>query len=528
VILRKTTSGTKSRRRIYSLMLVSGLALPAAFAWTVAVPPPAGAATKVQGSCWDLKAFDGLDTRYSASLCGKALSGRGWSPGVYDNKGAANALERTVADGAFYFAGHSVLDGNKSGQTAAGLVFQSPGPGSTPTVLLGDSRTAPDIEGAAGLCSPDTGKCIYGTIVAYPWAQTQLVDKENLMVLAACQTAHASGPFTDMTTVLHNSGVGTAVGFSRDVYSATSPDASYALYAWAKAFWADLGKNYLYTTALVDGANAQGGSYGYDSYVEKQNPGAPSRLSPAQYYVKGKTVDTPTRAASPRQIALFNAWIDGRRLSAGRWSTVPSADGAREQAYLPGVGLVQRSKASGETDEAIFEPQLQPGPPGAAESRGAAVATARQYARAHFFGFARLARVGASYVDHGAWREYRVTWQARRGQAWLPDIITVGINAGTGKVAYFWSERGTSMHDTSPLISAAQALRSARAAAGFSGRVLAGRPRLEVIDRQGRPQLEWLSRVTKVFVSGAAHVPASAIVAIDARTGRTTVIARAN
>jgi hypothetical protein len=134
------------------------------------------------------------------------------------------------------------------------------------------------------------------------------------------------------------------------------------------------------------------------------------------------------------------SWLGMGTLHDQGWRLISDQAGNRYQTHISGVGLVEVDAATNEVDEVIFDGRLQSAGRTAiasAEARN----TAEGFARQHFRGFDGLTLRGSSSVNHGTFREVRIDWQAGRGAAWLPTRVTVGVNAATGEVAYYWSER---------------------------------------------------------------------------------------
>jgi hypothetical protein len=226
--------------------------------------------------------------------------------------------------------------------------------------------------------------------------------------------------------------------------------------------------------------------------------------------------------------------LDAQTLAAGKWLNVnlgfnpawrpvTGAAGTRYQAYLAGVGLVEVDAATDEVDEVIYDSQLQSGAGKAVVPTGQATSTAAAFAQQHFAGFDSLTQQSATLLDHGSFREIRIQWQQRDGEAWLPTELAVGVNAATGHVAYFWSERVPVTINTVPAVTAAQAL----AAAGQTapGLAVVSGPDLEVHVQGVQQHLVWVTRLAKQYTSGV-HVPDNRVVWTDAQTGASREVAR--
>jgi hypothetical protein len=445
-------------------------------------------------SCYDLISFDGLDARYTANHCAAATAQAGYAATSYHNTDARSAAARAVADGVFYSAGHALLDQDSAGNTtAAMLLFEYPGPAQNADGLLGDSFTSYDIQASSGICD-DTGSCHeYATpIVAYPWADNLPAQfKLNLAVLQSCQTARSGSAFTDMTTLVNQNGAGTAIGFRDDVsFPVNAPESNLYGSAWANRFWADLAGGASYAAATVDASNAVGNAYGYGSYVVQHTPGAPNSLYPAQYYLS----------------------YDGS-----------SATAVRSAAASPSGSIVR-------AHDAVYAAQLA-ARGSRAVAKAAARATARRFALAHVQDLAAYERRTAVFEDHGSFKSYRFVWQMRRGKAWLPASVTVGINATTGAVAFYHVNQKRYDGPTSPRVTAAQARTAALRVAGIPpqwARVRA--PRLELIRANGRFRLVWITEIRGTGASASlgsrrVSLPTYRVMWTDARTGATTLSA---
>ncbi len=236
---------------------------------------------------------------------------------------------------------------------------------------------------------------------------------------------------------------------------------------------------------------------------------------------------TPTRHLGERAGALLGR-VPGPQ---GRWRAVASPDGLRIQAVARG-GLVQFSRGTHELNEVIFGRRL-----GAGQARiSAAAATthverdvarqrARRFAATHYDGFPALRLRDDGLVDHRSFLEYRFAWQGRRGRAWLPLKAEVGINALTGRVAYYWSQRSPSDVPVVPQISASAARDAARRTIGFvQSPVRVGRPVLSVVLKGRRPRLVWETRVSAV-PDQELSIPQVFVVQTDALTGTSSIAA---
>jgi hypothetical protein len=238
------------------------------------------------GTCIDGNFFDGLDTRYAATYCRNALNAAGYGAAALSNTGASVALQREPTDAIVYHAGHALVAGVGNNSTALASVMAGTSGSSTKLEgLLGDP-TALDNTGPGAVCD-GSGHCRQVTVLNYPY-ESQL-QKVNLAVFQSCNSARDGVlGYTSLATVAYNTGlVGTAIGFKNEVSWVTNaPGDNLAGDAFARRFWGDLQSGSTYSSALVDGANAGGGStYGYSSYVYLHDPKAPSALRPAKYFV---------------------------------------------------------------------------------------------------------------------------------------------------------------------------------------------------------------------------------------------------
>ena len=229
-----------------------------------------------------------------------------------------------------------------------------------------------------------------------------------------------------------------------------------------------------------------------------------------------------TPASLDARTAAVSRWLGVTGLHDQGWRLVTDAVGARYQTHLSGVGVVEIDAATNEVDEVIYDSNLD-SLPGATVDDSRAQATATTFARARYSGFDGLVSRGATLVDHGVFREYRAVWQARRGNAWLPSQVTVGVNAATGEVAYYWSRRVAVTVSTDPAISAASARHSAEAIA--PGLTITAGPDLEVTVSDGHQQVVWVTELTHQYTSGV-HVSDHRVVWTDARTGVSQIVAR--
>jgi hypothetical protein len=206
------------------------------------------------------------------------------------------------------------------------------------------------------------------------------------------------------------------------------------------------------------------------------------------------------------------------------WRSVDSSAGARYQAHVPGIGIVEVDPVTHELDEVVYDAALAR-PTGETMSADAAYPIARAFAARHFGDFDRLVSRSSETVDHGVFSEVRITWQARAGSTWLPIKVVVGVNSRSGRLAYYWSERIPTWVGTVPKVTAAQAIADALSAAGVGSNATADTPSLEVMPTASGEHLVWITEVTKAEPTGF-HVPQTAVVWVDAVSGQAQVVAR--
>lgn len=181
---------------------------------------------------------------------------------------------------------------------------------------------------------------------------------------------------------------------------------------------------------------------------------APARAVPRDGGGPSAQLSRRRRGADPAQVRVFptpqgtsgsaddvaeralERWLG--TATNGQWQSVSDSDGARVESYRPGSGLFEVDKASGRIAEAIFENEITDGT--ATLTEELAVRNAREFADRRGENLADLEFRNAEFVDHGTFSEYRVTWQARQGGAWLPSRVTVGVNAASGRVIYYSSD----------------------------------------------------------------------------------------
>lgn len=208
------------------------------------------------------------------------------------------------------------------------------------------------------------------------------------------------------------------------------------------------------------------------------------------------------------------------------WTQVDSPDGPRLQSGVDGVGLVQVDPETGRLNEVIFEHALTSGP-----SPDVTVDTAQIAAEGALADLLPGRTDGAvarpaELIDHGTWREIRLTWQARSGDAWLPDVVNVGVNAATAEVAYVWSQQSPTTVGTVPTIDASTALANAQALLPPGQATTADQPELVVAEGAGGQRLVWQVALRPAHGAGP-RITSSFLVHVDALSGDAAVHATA-
>jgi hypothetical protein len=231
-----------------------------------------------------------------------------------------------------------------------------------------------------------------------------------------------------------------------------------------------------------------------------------------------------TAVPSDNRTLAVAHWLGVGSVPASPWTVISDIAGSRYRSHVPGVGLVEVDAHTLEVTEVIFDGQLV----GSATHRveqASAVTAARSYAATHFTGFSALSQRRTTYVDHGTFQEYRVTWQAHHGDAWLPTTVTLGVNSDTGRIAYFSSRRvALTLGGTTAQVTSAAAKAAAIAVVHTAG-VVASEPSLDVLLTNGAQRLVWITEVRGTPTSGV-HMPLYDVVWTDAHTGSTTIVAK--
>ena len=225
-----------------------------------------------------------------------------------------------------------------------------------------------------------------------------------------------------------------------------------------------------------------------------------------------------SRATSP----FLESIAPPGRVELSDWHARSSAIGPKYAASIVSFGLVEFDARSHEIDELIISDHLD-GAQGPIVSQTTAVQTATSFAAPRYLGFEALSVRSVKFIDHAAFAEYAVTWQARVGQAWLPREVTVGVNARTGAIAYYVSQRVANTTDLHPKVSAQRAAASALRAVSVPTGARGGTPSLEV-QAVAPHKLVWVIPVTASPV-GTLHSPQDVIVWVDATSGQAVVAA---
>ena len=504
------------------LPVALGLAVLMAVSTVAAQPgPPASAAAPYYGSCVDGNFFDGLDTRSAATYCKQALDAAGYTGQRFTNTDATGPLPYEAVDAVFAHAGHALVTcetPTSTNCTAISSAFAGSSSASTiESGLLGDP-TAAYYQGPAQSCTSGGG-CRDVVLTNYPYNSE--MTKFNLALFASCNSAR-DGVFglQSLATVAFNTGnVGTAIGFRNEVaWLANKPNANVAGDAFARTFWADLKSGTTYSTALVDAVNAAGGStYGWSSYVYKHHAGAPTRLRAAQYYVPTTATVASTSAGTGwRAQAFTDALGLNEAPSQLHWRDARVAGRTRQVATTP-EGLVQVDPFTHEVTEIVFSDRLTTAT-GPVKRQAVLRDVADRFAADHYRGFAALRPRSVELLDHGSWTENRFVYQARRRGAWLPRQAVVGVNARTGQVAYYWSERQDVSTLVAPAVDAQRARALAAAGSGYGKGAQAGAATLQPLDVDGEQTVAWLVEVRPPFTR-TRHIATTQWMRVDPQTG---------
>lgn len=516
----------KRPRVAWRLSLVVPMLLPALLFGS---PPPSKAAGILPlGSCWDFRYFDNLVSSPAAAYCAGALKNAGYLAAGFHNKSAVFALARLAADGVFFFAGHALVAGNPN--AAVSLMYESPAPGGKLDALVGPPAGLA-FQGPVQVCNESGSSCRSANLVSYPWVH--LLGKHNLVVLESCNTAGSNLVYApaNMTLLAKAAGAGTVVGFKAAVGFPLGGGNAYGI-RWAQVFWGSLDAGADYASAVVAATNAVG-CCGYSSWTRLSNPAAPTRLRPAKYYPAGglrvgaasaSVAQAGTASSDTRSLSLSR--FLNRPVAASTWSTVERLGGARHLSIIPGLGMFELDRTL-EVREAIFEKELSSPANQVAVRIADAGSVAEAFARSRFHGFDALSIRRSESLDHGDFREHRFEWQARSGEAWLPSRVTVGVNAVTGRIAYYSSDRAVVTVPTTSDITPEAARASALTASGLEEEdAVVSEPFLAVVrSTTGRQRLVWITEVSG-RPQATIHLPTYRVMWTDAATGTSEVMAR--
>lgn len=520
------------RHKWTRVAVVLGAAATLGFSITApSAGPQAVAAALPTASCYDGLYYDGLESRNTASRCATAASAKNYDAAAYHNASAQSQMARMPSDAVYYFSGHAIVVGdlNTGGApyAAVGLMHESPRAGGNVDALVGDPVATPLLQGPQQLCDESGRDCRNVTLTSYPWASE--LAQHNLVVLQSCNTAGSNSLFLGMAETVQQAGAGTVIGFKNLVgFPVGCRDCDLYGIKWARVFWQSLQAGATYTSATISATNAVGGAYGYNSYRILRNPDSPQRLGPAQYYVwPAGPVRVPAAGTSNDAAldATLTKWL-GSAPVAGAWRSETTAGMETARTYRPGLGLFQIDKTSGEVTEAVFEAETDAQRVDAQRIDAAtAKDVARQFVRDHSGMAPGLPLRDVEMTDHGAFTEYTVTWQERRGSAWLPARITVGVNADTGRVHSFSKDPTSTEVGTDSSVTEEQAGHSARALLAGGGWTEHSAPRLEVaVDHRGTQRLVWVHEFARA-VEGPG-VPQGVLIWTDATSGKSSIQAR--
>ena len=233
------------------------------------------------------------------------------------------------------------------------------------------------------------------------------------------------------------------------------------------------------------------------------------------------------RADGDHRDDAVRAWVGKPDQDVASWRQVQGMVSARHQAQVPGVGLIELDGDTLEVEEVTYEAELDKGSNSAVVDEALAAAAASDYLAAHRVRVDALAARPTELLDHGVYSEYRFTWQERRGDAWLPSYVAVGVNATTGRVAQFARDTVPVTFDTTPRVSADEAKLKAVQASFPTVATTATEPELAVVADGVRRDFVWVTTVEVVHTGDAPFVRQIAATWTDARTGAARVVARA-
>lgn len=524
------------RRRVTTrARRLAAIALLALVPLVMAASPQAVGDVLPTASCYDGRSFDGLETRYTADYCRDAVNAAGYAGTAFHNASAQSQLTREPTDAVYFFAGHSLVAADPYTGVpfaAVGLLHESPGPNQNFDALVGDPSAAPLLQGPIGICNETGSDCRSVMMTAYPWA-SQLT-QHNLVVLESCNTAGSNSSYLGMAETAQLAGAGTVIGFKDVVYFPVNcPNCDSTGIRWARVFWDNLRAGYTYTTATINATNSLAGGYGYGSYRILTNPGAPQTLRPAQYYVwpaggigaaqtaEGTSSENLSTSNTATWESILTNWLGTTPSTGGSWTT--SGENSTVETYRPGLGLFKIDPKTEQINEAVFEEEITSGPVQVDADK--ALDIAHGFAVSHHHDIGDMPLRSIDFLDHGAFSEYRVTWQARHGAAWLPTRTTVGINATTGRVVYFDHDPTRLMVNPDAGVTEDQAVRSASALLEGPNWTARTRPSLEVVtDSDGTQHLAWVHEIARKYTGTA--VPDAVVIWTDAHTGQSRIQAR--
>lgn len=196
------------------------------------------------------------------------------------------------------------------------------------------------------------------------------------------------------------------------------------------------------------------------------------------------------------------------------WRQDNGPAGKHFRAYFPGIGVFTTDSTGQTVLTAVLAHRTN--------THEASLSEPELLSRAHAFAVSHVPAVGSMQLyrerqtDNGADALFTATWRQRRGQAWLPALVSVSLTLDGEPAAFADNPITVPGIDTTPSIDATAATAKATAFAGRTVTVI-GAPELHVIQaRSHQPKLVWAITIA------AARVPATPTVLeilIDARTG---------
>lgn len=221
--------------------------------------------------------------------------------------------------------------------------------------------------------------------------------------------------------------------------------------------------------------------------------------------------------------AALARFVGSPSIPHGNWAVINTVAGQHLRSVIPGMGIFEVDANSYQVTEAVFDNRAMADDGGKTVSVSLTIAqeTAAQFGAQHLARFSTLASREGRLLDHGAFKEYSFTWQARDGLAWLPTFVHVSINPGTGAVSSYSFQSVPVKVTTTPTISSDQAKSAALTAAHLNGQASVTSETLSVILEPGGAQkLAWVYELsvvhpgTYVGLASGNHV-----VEVDALTG---------